>query len=404
MADEPRPQPESKRIHWRNILIAALLMVATMPGRTQGLGLITEPLLRDLQLDRVTYANLNLWATLLGALICLPAGGLFDKLGLRWTSSAIVLLLSAVVWQMSGMAGGVVILFTWLLLTRALGQSALSVASISLAGKSSKGGEGMAMGVYATALSVLFAIAFVVVGKSIETNGWRTAWNQLALALAFGVVPLTILFLREPERVAKQTTEHLPGASLEAALRTRVFWVFAAATALFGLVSSGLGLFNEAVLAEAGFDAATYHSFLAATFIFGLLGQMLCGWLALRRPMPALMSVGMLLYAVGLLGLPLVHAQWQLWMLAAIMGAAGGFITVIFFAVWGQAFGRRHLGRIQGAAQMLSVFASALGPLLFAECHARAGSYAPLLYGLVPVVLITGFLAWRTKLPREARG
>ena len=40
---------------WRVLLVAAAAMVGTLPGRTQGLGLITEPLLRDLQLDRVTY-------------------------------------------------------------------------------------------------------------------------------------------------------------------------------------------------------------------------------------------------------------------------------------------------------------------------------------------------------------
>ena len=32
---------------WVNLLVAALAMVGTLPGRTQGLGLITEPLLTD---------------------------------------------------------------------------------------------------------------------------------------------------------------------------------------------------------------------------------------------------------------------------------------------------------------------------------------------------------------------
>jgi hypothetical protein len=33
-------------------MVAALATVGTLPGRTQGLGLITEPLLRDLNLSR----------------------------------------------------------------------------------------------------------------------------------------------------------------------------------------------------------------------------------------------------------------------------------------------------------------------------------------------------------------
>ncbi len=41
---------------------------------------------------------------------------------------------------------------------------------------------------------------------------------------------------------------------------------------------------------------------------------------------------------------------------------------VLFFSVWPRAFGRRDLGRIQGAAQALTVLASAVGPLLLAWC------------------------------------
>src|SRR5678810_619382 len=110
---------------WLNVVVAAVLMVATLPGRTQGLGLITEPMLQDLNLDRLVYANINLWATLLGVAFCFLAGWLLDRLGLRWTSAAIVLALGAVVWAMTATAGSVTILFLLILLTRAIGQSAL---------------------------------------------------------------------------------------------------------------------------------------------------------------------------------------------------------------------------------------------------------------------------------------
>jgi len=45
---------------WVNLFVAALAMVGTLPGRTQGLGLITEPLLVDMQIDRVAFARINL--------------------------------------------------------------------------------------------------------------------------------------------------------------------------------------------------------------------------------------------------------------------------------------------------------------------------------------------------------
>ena len=166
---------------WTNVFIGALVMVATLPGRTQGLGLITEPMLRDLHLDRVLYANINLWATLLGAIVCLPVGRIFDRFGLRVTTAFITALLSLTVWRMSGLAGGVAALFVLVFLTRALGQSALSVASITLVGKGFDRNVGAAMGVYSVLLSVFFAVAFTVVGGLVRDSGWRVAWSGVAL-------------------------------------------------------------------------------------------------------------------------------------------------------------------------------------------------------------------------------
>ena len=71
-------------------------------------------------------------------------------------------------------------LFLLVLATRALGQSALSVASITAVGKSFDRSVGVAMGVYSVLLSVFFAVAFVAVGSSVRVNGWRAAWAQVA--------------------------------------------------------------------------------------------------------------------------------------------------------------------------------------------------------------------------------
>jgi MFS family permease len=384
-------------VGWVNVVVAAVMMVATMPGRTQGLGLITEPMLRDLQLDRVTYANINLWATLLGAAICLPIGRVFDRVGLRGTTIAITVLLGATVWSMSRMAGGAVLLFLLVLATRALGQSALSIASITAVGKSFDRKVGIAMGVYSVLLSLMFAAAFTIVGTAVRVRGWRAAWGEIAIALWVFAAPV-VLLLRE--RAGRDDAESGGSSlSLAEALRTPAFWVFAGATSMFGLVSSGLGLFNEAVLAERGFDQRTYVMFLAGSSIIALLGQFGCGWLTMRWAMTRLLALSMFLYAVALGVLPLLVTLPQLWVFAVLIGLSGGMITVIFFAVWRQAFGAEHLGRIQGAAQMLTVLASAIGPLLFAQSSERLGSYTPIVWTLAVSVLVFAVASLRIAMP-----
>src|SRR5215218_5640396 len=114
---------------WIVLGVAALAMVGTLPGRTQGLGLITEPLIRDLGLNRVGYAQINLAATLLGALFCLGIGSWIDRYGSRLVLPAVAVALGAVVLTMSQVTG-VVALFVAITLTRGIGQSALSIVSL----------------------------------------------------------------------------------------------------------------------------------------------------------------------------------------------------------------------------------------------------------------------------------
>lgn len=384
---------------WVNLTVAAAAMVGTLPGRTQGLGLVTEPLLRDLGLDRVTYAQINLAATLVGSLFCLGIGRLVDRVGSRLVLTALSVALGLVVLAMSG-ASGVLALLVLVTLTRGLGQSALSVVSLTMVGKWFARRLSLAMAVYAVVMSVGFMIAFPLVGAAVLSRGWRAAWAAVGFALLVGLAPLAWLLVRRtPEAVglavdgdatpaasAAPAADESSGDTLAAALSGGAFWVVALAASLYGLVASGIGLFNESILAERGFPPALYHRTLVITALVALLGNFAGGYLAERGTIRGLLVSAMALLAGALVGLPHVATEWQVSLYAVVMGVVGGFVMVLFFSFWGRAYGRAHLGRIQGAAQILTVLASAVGPLLLAQCVAWTGSYAAAFYGLAAAV------------------
>src|SRR5262245_18464710 len=138
--------------------VAAAAMVCTLPGRTYGLGLVTEPLLRNLAIDRVPFAAINFWAPILGALFCFPVGLIIDRIGTRLVLVLHLAALGATTVGMTGIssAGSSFVelpipdllfkstvewvrvpadLFVLVMLTRGLGQSALSVISLAIVGK-----------------------------------------------------------------------------------------------------------------------------------------------------------------------------------------------------------------------------------------------------------------------------
>ncbi len=165
------------------------------------------------------------------------------------------------------------------------------------------------------------------------------------------------------------------------------------------MIASGIALFNESILAELGFDAATYHRSLIIIALTSLVGNFFGGWLATKWSMNRLMALAMSLLALSLLSLPHVRTQGHVAAYASVMGLAGGFVIVSFFSFWSRAFGRAHLGKIQGAAQTLTVLASAIGPLLLAECLTRTGSYAVIFYLLAAFVGVLGIAAWFASIP-----
>lgn len=396
----PNAKPARAGVYfgWANLAVAALAMVGTLPGRTQGLGLVTEPLLADLHIDRVTYATINLWATLIGSLFCLPCGRLVDRFGSRIVLTVVLAALTATVLAMSGVAG-IIPLVVAITLTRGLGQSSLSVVSLALVGKWFGRGLNYAMGIYSLLVGIGFIAAFPSVGGSVLRFGWRPAWAGMGWFLFLVLVPLAWIIVRDGPEKPEISDVRRSDFTLAGALRTSAFWIFALSSSMFGLVYSGISLFNQSILEQRGFDASVYHTVLVVSTMLGLAANFGGGWLASRWPIQRLMGLGMAVLAYALISLPLVRSYAHVMFYGVTMGVAGGVVTVVFFSVWGQIYGRKHLGKIQGCAQMMTVFASASGPLLLAWTLERTGSYDLIFQCLAGVVMVLGIASWLVRVP-----
>jgi MFS family permease len=404
---------------WIVLTLAAAAMVGTLPARTQGLGLITEPLLRDLHLDRVTYAQLNFWATLIGSAGAFGVGRAIDRYGSRVVLTVVAAALGVVVCCMSQVTN-VTVLAVWLTLSRALGQSALSVVSIAIVGHWFVRRIDAAMAAYSIILSVGFMVAFPVVGAGIQRAGWRAAWLGIGITLIAVLTPAAwIIVRRNPEAIglmpdgdgtrvespvveARADSQELDGWTWRAAVATPAFWVFAVGAALYGLIASGIGLFNESILAQRGLGSDIYYRTLVVTALSALAGNFLGGWLAAAVRLGRLLAASQLVLAAGLVAVPHISTSFHAMVWATAMGLGGGLVMVLFFSVWPRVFGRRELGRIQGTAQALTVLASAVGPVLLAWCVTWTGSYDSMFRLLSGVVALVAGAALVTRAP-EAR-
>jgi MFS family permease len=372
---------------WVNVALAAVAMSATLPGRTYGLGLIKEPLRAELGISDLRFSVLNFWAVVIGAACVIPIGRLIDRLGTRLVLAAVGAALGGCVVLMSR-AATETDLAVALTLVRGLGQGALSVVAIALVGKWFRRRAGVAMGAFTLLLAVGFIAPIFAVDEAVKAVGWRAAWGAVGLALLFGLVPLGLLFARSSPEACGVT------------LATPSFWVYTAAATVFNLIFSALTLDNELLLLEHGLDGKQANGLVLGVLMFsGLPANVVAGSLARRRPLGKLLGAGVAILAASLLLFPFVSSLGLAAVYALLLGASGGVITVIYFAVFGHTYGRTHLGGIQATVQVLSVFASASGPVLLAVVREQNGGTAPFFYALAAIALVLAVAAWFVRPP-----
>ncbi len=387
------------------VLIGAIAMAATYPGRTHGLGMVTEPLLKDFQLStddgRVLFATINFWATIVGSAFCIPIGWLFDRFDRRWVLAINLVLLGIVVVAMSQVSSlwALAIAIT---LTRGLGQSALSVVSITIVAKSFSAQRlGLAMAWYAVLLAPLHLALIQGVGWAftLENISWRTVWAGVGFSLVALSLIAGLLQNKNLDSVDKESVDQAIGYTLGQALLTPAFWTFSLTISVWGMIYSGVALFNEDIFSERGFDRNLYFNVLAEVTVVAICAKFLFGWLVNYVPLNRLLTLCLFATTLSLLGLTRATEVWHAYAYGVGLGIASGAVALLFFATWGKLYGNRELGRIQGVAQMMTVFASAAGPVIFSTSKRATTSYSFIFILLAGFVFMMAIAAMFTPLP-----
>jgi hypothetical protein len=240
-------------------------MIGTLPGRTQGLGLITEPLLRDSRSTASRSPQINLVATLVGALFCIGIGKLIDRswqpqrldgdrigpwhhcLGMSQARRVLAMLIAVTltrrVWS-----------------ERALGREPRDDRQMVPSTSHDGDGDLCARDEHGIHGGIPSWSA-----RSCNRRDGGVAWAAIGLCLGVGWHRSRGMFENRSharnQSVSKwdgggvsqeeQQASGVPGDAWRSAGRSPALsWVFALASAVYGLVASGIGLLNESILVE----------------------------------------------------------------------------------------------------------------------------------------------------------
>lgn len=384
---------------WVIVFIAALGLFSSGPGQSHTFSVFYELIAQDLgySLTDVTWAYG--FATVLAAFILPFMGRYVDMFGPRRSLIVIVILLGAACFLFGAVAS-----YLWLVvgfgLLRFLGQGSMMLGSANIVAQWFTAKRGLAMSLMAFGFGLSIAVHPKLGQWLIDLYGWRTAWHVLGVLTWVQMLPVLLLFawdrpsqlglMPDGEKpVEGQAPPELTGPTLQEALVHRSFWLLCACWFGFAALVTTQHYHQVNILTTQGLDSSWATNSFVVTSISMMAFMPLVGRGCDKFRTRYMLAAGMVVMSLALVAMTFVRDVPTMFVYAIIFGLNNSFMMTLFGYLWPRYFGRKHLGRIQGTGQLITVIGASLGPIPVSLAFDGSGdpTNTLLLLAIYPVVV-----------------
>ena len=205
---------------------------------------------------------------------------------------------------------------------------------------------------------------------------------------------------RASPRSANAPDDSVTGLSLAEARRTGAFWIILASNSSFAALVTALFFHQVSVFEAQGLDATLAASVFSICAVVMVITTPLVGMLLDRFETKPLYASAMLSVSVALVAMSLVRDLPSAIAFSVLFGVANAAMHAHFTFVWPRFFGRRHLGSIQGVAQMGGVIGASIGPIPLGLGYDYLGGYGETLVALAAIPVICAVAVAFMRAPR----
>jgi len=349
------------------------MLMASSVGQTYFIGIFGPAIRTEFNLTHTSWSAIYMIGTLLSATLLPYTGKKIDEMPLtRYATFVILLLFMASTFI--AFVPSITFLIVAIFLLRHAGQGLMSLTGTIAMARYFFADRGKALAIASMGFSFGEMTLPVLMVIAITTIGWRYTYGISALIVLLFVLPLA-LWLLKGQAIRHERFEELKQASeygnksaaswtRRKVLRDFRFYLLMPAALATSFVSTAL-FFHHLSLAELkGWDVmwftANYWVYaLGATLAMLVSGLLIDKFTALR-----VLPTFLLPLAVGLLIVWKLDNAWWAWPYLFFLGVSSGLSHTGFPALWAEVYGVNSLGAIKSLFVSLSVFASALGPLV----------------------------------------
>lgn len=384
---------------WNIVAVCTVITLLTV-GTRLGIGPFVKPILNDFGMDRTTLSVIIAISMLFYGIGMPLAGRLLDWFGTRGVLLiGVSLVVLSIIWTY--FSHGVLSFAIAYGVLLSLGLSFTSPITVTpVVSRWFTRQRGKALFYLSTGSMAGIAVMTPIFTLLINLVGWRNTLLLLAGIFIVIAVPSAIFVIRD---VVPEGGDGFPGnpssasgnkraqpvlfSSWTEALKTRPFWQVALGLFVCGFSMNLLGSHGVPMLTDHHFTNVTASFGVGMIGIVAMISTVFLGSVSDRIPRQNMLGMIYLVRGLGFLGLVLVFAPWQLYLVAAISGLAWGGSTALSSAILGDIYGVRWLGILYGWAYFVHQIGGAMGSFLGGWCYEHFGTHL-VAFGTTTALLI----------------
>jgi MFS family permease len=359
---------------WTILAVAGLGIFASGPGQSHTFSVFVGPIGADLGLSKAAIAGAYGFASLAAAFLLPKMGRLVDRHGPRRMTLVVAFGLGLASMAF-GAAGGIATLALGFGALRFLGQGSLMMNCSNLVAQWFNRKRGFAMGLMALGFAASMAVHPPLGQFLIAQLGWRWAWVCLgALTWLILLPPVLLLVYDKPEDkglrpdgdaapAAGESAAAIDGLALREALRTPTFYLVTVGWFSMTMLVTTLHFYQVSILTAQGVTAEVAARVFPVSALVLAVAMPFVGRMFDRVRTRWVFAAGLTVQAAALLAVTLVNDPVSAVAYAALFGLNNAFSLTMFGYLMPRYFGRKHLGSLQGAGQLVAVVGASLGPL-----------------------------------------
>ena len=400
--------------NWRFAGFGAFMAFSSSFGQTYFIGVFGPELRAEFGLTHTAWGAIYMTGTLCSALVLPFTGKLIDRIDLRAYAAVVSVALALACVGISSVFGPITLALAIFAL-RQTGQGLSAHVAQTAMARYFEDTRGRAIAVTALGFAAAEAALPVAAVAAIGEFGWRHAYlGAAALQLLVFFPFLQWLLVGHPKRhgaylrrqARRKRSESGPGTgwSRSEVLRDLRFYtlmpgVFAPSVVLTALFFHHLTIADAKGLSHA-FMTGSYVIYAAATTLTSLLAGPVIDRIGAVRVVPMMLVP----LAFGLFLLGTFSGTPALWLYLVLCGVSTGITYTAVSAMWAELYGLSHLGAIRAMATALSVFGSAVGPVIMGAMIDAGMSISAVLYWFAAYVVLGAVLLHiGVKMPSTAR-